>query len=409
MACRTVGRARRLPASMRRPCGKPGVSGRRVPAHVRRVTGIGAGRPRGPVPAPRVRDRTRGRGAATGLGRCPVRRTMLRGGTRSARAVQRSDLGRACAPTCSTPASCWPTRMRVAAVRRARGGAPGRGHHRAGGQARTTPSWATSRARRCGCSTTCGSSTAGSTSRCRSATPAAPLRVELNHTDPSVLPAGFRARATTTRRILAVARNLADEGATSRWSRKDLPMRVKASRGRACTPRSTAPSWPSSPAGPAWPRSRSPAGDLDELYDDERRRPRGGPRPALPHRARAASPSAAARSGRVTPDKQVRLVRGDRDAFGLHGRSAEQRVALDLLLDPDVGIVSLGGRAGTGKSALALCAGLEAVHGAPPAPQGRRLPAAVRRRRPGPRLPAGQRGREDVPRGPRRCSTPSAR
>jgi PhoH-like ATPase len=64
---------------------------------------------------------------------------------------------------------------------------------------------------------------------------------------------------------------------------------------------------------------------------------------------------------RITPDKKVRLVRGDREAFGLHGRSAEQRVALDLLLDPDVGIVSLGGRAGTGKSALALCAGLESV------------------------------------------------
>jgi PhoH-like ATPase len=47
--------------------------------------------------------------------------------------------------------------------------------------------------------------------------------------------------------------------------------------------------------------------------------------------------------------------------FGLRGRSAEQRVALDLLTDEDVGIVSLGGRAGTGKSALALCAGLEAV------------------------------------------------
>jgi len=64
---------------------------------------------------------------------------------------------------------------------------------------------------------------------------------------------------------------------------------------------------------------------------------------------------------RVTADKQIRLVRGDREAFGLHGRSAEQRVALDLLLDPEVGIISLGGRAGTGKSALALCAGLEAV------------------------------------------------
>jgi PhoH-like ATPase len=64
---------------------------------------------------------------------------------------------------------------------------------------------------------------------------------------------------------------------------------------------------------------------------------------------------------RVRPDKKIQLVRGDREAFGLHGRSAEQRIGLDLLLDPDVGIVSLGGRAGTGKSALALCAGLEAV------------------------------------------------
>ena len=65
--------------------------------------------------------------------------------------------------------------------------------------------------------------------------------------------------------------------------------------------------------------------------------------------------------GRVTRRGQLRLVRGDRDMFGLHGRSAEQRLAIDLLLDPEIGIVSLGGRAGTGKSALALCAGLEAV------------------------------------------------
>lgn len=63
----------------------------------------------------------------------------------------------------------------------------------------------------------------------------------------------------------------------------------------------------------------------------------------------------------MTGDGEFRLVRGDRDVFGLHGRSAEQRIAIDLLLDPGVGIVSLGGRAGTGKSALALCAGLEAV------------------------------------------------
>ena len=85
------------------------------------------------------------------------------------------------------------------------------------------------------------------------------------------------------------------------------------------------------------------------------RRHRRGDRPALrarPPRERRGAPSCPATPGWCSarraarawagsaPDKQVRLVRGDRDAFGLHGRSAEQRIAIDLLLDPDVGIVS---------------------------------------------------------------------
>ena len=65
--------------------------------------------------------------------------------------------------------------------------------------------------------------------------------------------------------------------------------------------------------------------------------------------------------GRLGADGRLHLVRGDREVFGVRGRSAEQRVAIDHLANPDIGIVSLGGRAGTGKSALALCAGLEAV------------------------------------------------
>lgn len=43
----------------------------------------------------------------------------------------------------------------------------------------------------------------------------------------------------------------------------------------------------------------------------------------------------------------------------LAARSAEQTLALDYLMDPTVKIVSLGGRAGTGKTTLALAAGLE--------------------------------------------------
>ena len=54
------------------------------------------------------------------------------------------------------------------------------------------------------------------------------LRVELNHTDPSSLPAGFRLGDNDTR-ILSVAKNLANEGHDVTVVSKDLPMRVKAS------------------------------------------------------------------------------------------------------------------------------------------------------------------------------------
>ena len=101
-------------------------------------------------------------------------------------------------------------------------------------------------------------------------------------------------------------------------------------------------------------------GDLDRLYEqgfvelDEAR--------DLPcHTGVVLASGSASALGRVMPSKEVKLIRSDRDVFGIHGRSAEQRVALDLLQDPSIGIISLGGRAGTGKSALALCAGLESV------------------------------------------------
>ena len=49
--------------------------------------------------------------------------------------------------------------------------------------------------------------------------------------------------------------------------------------------------------------------------------------------------------------------------WGVTPRNTEQRYAMDLLLDPSVPIVSLVGRAGSGKSLLALCGGLEQVIG----------------------------------------------
>lgn len=189
------------------------------------------------------------------------------------------------------------------------------------------------------------------------------LRVELNHSDLDILPSGMRLGDNDTR-ILAVAQNLANEGLEVTVVSKDLPMRVKASAlGLGAEEYRAELASDDSYSGVA-------EIDLDEeamatLWDEERldgvdaaadlplgtglilNSPRGH---ALGRVDRGEGGTAG-----------LRLVRGDREVFGVHGRSAEQRLAIDLLLDTQVGIVSLGGRAGTGKSALALAAGLEAV------------------------------------------------
>jgi len=184
------------------------------------------------------------------------------------------------------------------------------------------------------------------------------LRVELNHTDPDSLPAGFRLGDNDSR-ILAVAKNLSLAGRDVTIVSKDLPMRVKAS---ACglDAQEYRAEFAVDSGWTGMAELNVTVEKMDDLYETGRLESEQVLE--LPcHTGLVLMSPRGGGLGRVGPDKVVRLVRGDRDAFGLHGRSAEQRIALDLLMDPDVGIVSLGGRAGTGKSALALCAGLEAV------------------------------------------------
>ena len=184
------------------------------------------------------------------------------------------------------------------------------------------------------------------------------VRVEINHQDLSALPASLSGD-TNDHRILAVARNLANEGRRVTVVTKDLPLRLKASivgldaeeyRNELAVDAS-------------WTGCEElvvDRGTIDELWDEgvtdlaEAR--------DLPCNTgvvlHAGSQSALAR---VRADKRLHLVRGDRSLFDLRGRSAEQRLAIDLLADESIGIVSLGGPAGTGKSVLALAAGMEAV------------------------------------------------
>jgi PhoH-like ATPase len=160
-------------------------------------------------------------------------------------------------------------------------------------------------------------------------------------------------------RILACAFNLAGEGLDVTVVSKDLPMRVKAAalgmhaeeyRNDIATD-----------SGWTGISEITLTGDeVNDLYDTE----------VIKHNGVAEMPintgliihsERGSALGRVEAGSKIKLVPGDRDIFGLHGRSAEQRLAIEMLLDQEIGIISMGGRAGTGKSALALCAGLEAV------------------------------------------------
>ncbi|WP_432515211.1 PhoH family protein [Kineococcus sp. SYSU DK001] len=188
------------------------------------------------------------------------------------------------------------------------------------------------------------------------------LRVELNHSDTGGLPSSLRGGPLATAgdtRILAVARNLADEGHAVTVVSKDVPLRVKASAIGLTADEYRAELAPDS----GWTgvvELTATAEEVAGLYEEgtldtpEVR--------DLPVNTGVVLSSPRGHAlGRVGADKQLRVVKGDREAFGVRGRSAEQRIALDALMDSTVSIVSLGGRAGTGKSALALAAGLEAV------------------------------------------------
>ncbi len=185
------------------------------------------------------------------------------------------------------------------------------------------------------------------------------LSVELNHTDLSSMPHGFLRDGTNDSRILAIAKNLMSDGKDVVLVTKDLPLRVKASSVGVEAEEYLAELVSNS----GWTgivEITVGSSVIDDLYASDFADHEDAH--SLPiHTGVVLHSDRASALARVTPDKRLQLVRGDRTAFGLHGRSAEQRIALDLLLDPEIGIISMGGRAGTGKSALALCAGLEAV------------------------------------------------
>lgn len=179
------------------------------------------------------------------------------------------------------------------------------------------------------------------------------IRIEVNNVDQSSLPAIFRVEDNDAR-ILAVAKNLAEHNDVTLLS-KDLPLRLKASvvEIEAEEPFLTT-------ADIDWSGSvtlEATNEQIDELYQNRVL----SIDLDLPLNTcvifKSDYKSALARK---TVEGKLTLIE-EKKLFGVQGRSAEQRFAISLLSDNNVGIVSLAGNAGVGKSLLALAAGLESV------------------------------------------------
>jgi len=183
------------------------------------------------------------------------------------------------------------------------------------------------------------------------------IRVELNHVKLDSMPEAFR-DGSNDERILSVARNLADEGERTVIVTRDLPMRLRASvLGLEADEYRT-----EFAADPTWTGVidlEVPAAEINTLYADGALELDEAAEAPV-HTAFRLTAGKQSAIGRLYPDRKIRPL-NTMQLFGVKGRNAEQRIALDLLADSSIGIVSLGGPAGTGKSVLALAAALESA------------------------------------------------
>ena len=143
------------------------------------------------------------------------------------------------------------------------------------------------------------------------------LRVELNHSNMSVLPSGLQLGDNDSR-ILAVAMNLSNDGLNVTVVSKDLPLRVKAaSIGLAAEEYRHELAIDSGWTG--LDEITLGSNQIDELYDTEVMHTRLVQDMPVNTGLVIHSDRGSA-LGRVTGRGELKLVRGDRDVFGLHGR-----------------------------------------------------------------------------------------
>jgi len=191
------------------------------------------------------------------------------------------------------------------------------------------------------------------------------VRIELNHVSQSRLPDALRRSESHDVRILAVAHTLAHDDSTHRQVvvvSRDLPMRLLAGGVLGLAAQDYHNDQAPRDGYSGVETLEIGALEMDQRYKEGRIDLQDGAED-LPVNTGVILTAGASGSalGTVSDVGTFTLLRQDLTTFGLKPRSVEQRIAMAHLLNPDIGIVSLGGRAGTGKSSLALAAGLEMV------------------------------------------------
>ena len=187
------------------------------------------------------------------------------------------------------------------------------------------------------------------------------LRIELNGVGSPRLPDVFDSK-TPDHRILSACMEIADEGVDAVLVTKDAALRIKAAQLGVTVQdyRADTVSVDESYSGVV--ELDTDAGIVDRLYAEGKAEVHG--LDAVINQfvvLHAGSQSAVGQVAGIAPEPTVVRVPGNRRVFGIETKNVRQAFALELLMNPDIPAVSIMGSPGTGKTFLALAAGLEQV------------------------------------------------
>jgi len=187
------------------------------------------------------------------------------------------------------------------------------------------------------------------------------LRIELNGVGSPRLPDVFDSK-TPDHRILSACMEIADDGIDAVLVTKDAALRIKAAQLGVSVQdyRADTVSVDESYSGVV--ELDTDAGTVDQLYSEGKAEVHG--LDAVVNQfvvLHAGSQSAVGQVAGTAPEPTVVRVPGNRRVFGVETKNVRQAFALELLMNPDVPAVSIMGPPGTGKTFLALAAGLEQV------------------------------------------------